>query len=134
MLPDFPENAKPLLTESPGTDGVSRLLTGELRALRDRDLASALDLLLRAITAKATLTDAVLETRVLRMVDPSPANDSLVCGMARELWSAGFRVTFGPSWEPVADADLVLGTGGPGSALERFICKGNLWETVSHHP
>ncbi len=67
---------------------------------------------LRSVTTYATLTEAVLETRAVRLVDPRAPSAALVKALARQLWSAGLRVSFGPSWAPVPDADVSVGTRG----------------------
>ena len=121
LLPVFPRTVLARLIDSQGIDETERLITGELRALHEPSLTQALDHFLRTVTAKAALTDAVLEVRTFRTVDPKPSDAALVCGVARRLWDAGFRVTFGPSWGPVTGADLALGTGGSDSALEGFV-------------
>ncbi|CAN5630777.1 hypothetical protein BH24ACT21_BH24ACT21_02650 [soil metagenome] len=134
LLPVFSENTMSTLEESSGDDKATRLVTGERRALGDQELASALDLLLRTITSKAALTDAVLETRVVRLASSLVIAAPLVYETAYKLWNAGFRVTFGPSWEPVPDADLVLGAAGPENGLEDFIREMSPWEITSRHP
>ncbi|CAN5698529.1 hypothetical protein BH24ACT22_BH24ACT22_10150 [soil metagenome] len=134
LLPSFPENVRPRIIDSLGTDETSRLVTGELLALSEQDLTATLDLLLRTLTSEATLTDAVLETSAVRITSPHAAQSSLVCEMARELWDAGFRVTFGPSWEPVTDADLALGVAGDNDALKGFVRNCESWDTTPRHP
>ena len=134
LLPLFPETVLARLTDSQETEETGRFITGELRALHEPSLTQALDHFLRTVTAKAALTDAVLEVRTFRTVNPKPSDAALVCGVARRLWDAGFRVTFGPSWGPVTGADLALGTGGSDSALEGFVREAETWEAVSSHP
>lgn len=134
LLPGFPGTVKHQLRGSPGTEETSRFITGELRALNDRDLTTALDIFLRSLTSGAALTDAVLETNAFRLASPKAAQCSLVCDLARELWAAGFHVTFGPSGEPVTDADIALGTADDNGALEDFISKSESWETTPRHP
>lgn len=134
MLPKFPETVGSLLTETAGADGTSRLVTGEIRGLSDRAIASSLDLWLRTITAQAALTDAVLETRAAKCDSPRVMSCDLVVGIARGLWEAGFSVTFGTSWEPVCDTDLAVGTGGSDGELEDFIREGGSWEITPRRP
>lgn len=112
----------------------SRRVTGELRAFREPDLAVALDLVLRALTSQAALTEAVLETRVVRSTLPQAMQSALVEEMARELWRSGIGVTFGPSWYPARDADLLLGTGGSEDQIVDLLQNIGKWEMVSHHP
>ncbi len=133
LIPSFPETVRTRLTNSPGTDGATRLVTGEIHALSSKDLAEALDLFLRTLTEKAALTDAVLETSAVRLASPRAMQGTLVCAMAHELWEAGFRVTFGPSWEPFLDGDLALGAAGDNSFLEDFVLNSESWEMTSRH-
>lgn len=134
MLPAFPETVQSTLEQSPGTEEATRLVTGELRALCELELVVALDLLLRTITSKAALTDGVLETRAIRLASPRVTQASLVCEMALKLWEAGLRVTFGPSWEPVLDADLALGAGGSKDDLEGVFLEKDSWRIASRQP
>ncbi|MGF1471917.1 MAG: hypothetical protein ACFB50_09285 [Rubrobacteraceae bacterium] len=134
LLPPIPAKAGSLLVESLGGEPPSRLVTGELRAYSDRCLAETLDLVLRTLVSKAALTEAQLETRVVRLTGPHAPQAQLVQTMARELWGAGIRVTFGPSSEPVSDADLSVGAGGAGDVLENVICESGTWELASRRP
>ncbi|MGB3635826.1 MAG: hypothetical protein WA982_17450 [Rubrobacteraceae bacterium] len=134
LLPKFSESVRTRITDSPGTDETSRSIAGELIALSEQELKAALDLLLRTLTSAAALTDAVLETSAVRLTSPRSTQSSLVCEMARELWDAGFRVTFGHSWEPVTDADLALGAAGDNDALKEFVLNSESWETTPRNP
>lgn len=134
LLPVFPEKIMSTLEPSLEFEKATRLVTGELRALSDQDLTSALNLVLRAITSKAALTEAVLEIRTVRLASSLVVSAPLICEMARELCNAGFCVTFGPTWEPVQDADLVLGTAGAKSILKEFIEETTPWEMAPRYP
>lgn len=129
LLPVLPDTVSSLLTECSETEENTRLVAVELRALCGRDLSSALDLILRNLTSKAALTDAVLETRATRTASPKTFDPSLVCSVARTLRGAGFDVTFGPSPYSVAGADLAVGTRGSNGELESFVTEDELWET-----
>ena len=84
----------------------------EIRALHIEHLTGALDATLRCVTAHAALTEAVLETSVVRLVDPSATPAELVEGLARTLFSAGLRTSFGPCWTPTPCANASVGIRG----------------------
>lgn len=131
LFPAIPAGARFSLQESSGSDGTSRLVSGRLHAFRERILARVLDLVLRSLTSQAALTEAVLETRVVRLATPQAPQASLVEKMAHELWCSGQRVTFGPSWEPICDVDLPLGAAGFEDELVDLLrCSGG-WEIAS---
>ncbi len=92
----------------------ARCLAGEIRALSQPELGSALDAVLRCVTAVAGLTEAVLELEAVRAVPPRVASRRAVEELARDLWSAGFTVRFGPSWVPAPEADVYVGSGDGG--------------------
>lgn len=108
-----------------------RSLRVELRALDDGVLGDALNAALRSVTATAALTDAVLETAVVRLAPAHCAAAGLVERMARDLWRAGYRVRFGASWTPVSGAALALGAGDRRAELESFLLERGLWEVAS---
>lgn len=132
LLPMVSGAVKPLLAESPGTDEAMRFVAGEIRGFDPRSTAQALDDVLRTLTSKAALSEAVLETRVLRQAPPWVARGTLVGEVSCRLWDAGFSVTFGRSWEPVADADLAIGVGGS-AELEELFKERFSWETTPRH-
>lgn len=107
----------------------TRQLSCEIRALRAGQLARALDGALRSVTAYAALTEAVLETRAVRLADPSVAPAALVEELARQLWGAGFPVSFGPSWTPIPGADVSVGTRGLEEPFEAFLWKRPAWRS-----
>jgi hypothetical protein len=101
----------------------------EIRALHIEHLTGALDATLRFVTAHAALTEAVLETSVVRLVDPAVTPAELVEGLARTLFSAGLRISFGPSWTPTPCANASVGIRGLKEDLgpySRRILRGNL--------
>ena len=99
----------------------------EIRALRNEQLTTALDTVLRSVTAHAALTEAVLETSAVRLAKPSSPPAALVEDLARQLGSAGFRVSFGPSWTPLAGADVSVGMRCMEEALEVFLRDQPAW-------
>ena len=109
MLRELRAAARCSITEDPQT--VTRRLAGEIRAFSPSELASALEAALRSVTAVAALTEAMLEVEAVRSAPPRLASPQAVEELARDLWSAGFPVRFGPSWETAAAADVYVGIG-----------------------
>ena len=103
----------------------------EVRALRAAALAAALEGILRAVTARAALADAVLEARAIRSVEPVVYPAPLVERLARDLWEAGIRVSFGPSWVPNLDGGLAVGSGGSEGRIEGFLRDHPVWRAAS---
>lgn len=96
------------LRESAGV-GVSNI-TGTLRSFDDDDLCSVVDDALRAMASAATVHEAVLRTRALRISRVSCPTAGLVQTLSRHLWDAGLRARFGASWSPaIPGADVMLG-------------------------
>lgn len=120
------------IVESTGTDETSRFVEGEIRGHDNERLADGLSEILRTLTTKAALSEAVLETRTAWLAVPWAARSAAVERTALELWEAGFRVTFGSSWIPVSDADLAVGTGGSSGELEDFFRGDAVWKVTSH--
>lgn len=114
------------LDRSLGLSGSCRV-SCEVRALRPDLLAVAVDAALRWVADYAALAGAVLETRVVRIADPAVPPAALVEGLARHLWEAGLRVSFGPSWTPSAGADVSIGIGGAGAAFEALLRDHPAW-------
>ncbi len=103
----------------------------EIRALHVEQLTGALEAVLRSVTAHAALTEALLETRAVRLVDPSAAPSPLVETLARQLSDAGLRPSFGPSWTPAPGAELSVGTWGLEDAFETFMAANPTWHRLS---
>jgi len=102
----------------------------EIRALCIEQLSGALEAVLRSVAAHAALTEAVLETRAVRLADPS-APSPLVETLARQLSGAGLRPSFGPSWTPAPGADLSVGIRGLEDAFETFMVANPAWHRLS---
>ena len=116
---------------SDGPSGTHRL-SCEIRALRASHLAAALDVVLRRVTEHAALAEAVLETRAVRLAATTAPPAVLVERLARHLWEAGLRVSFGPSWAPApAGTGISVGTRGLDPALEGSLREHPAW---SHQP
>lgn len=137
LLPDLTGcPARTAFDEAEEEGQPGRSLHGRLRALDERALSATTDVVLREVATTAALTGAVLETRVIRLARPWIAPAPLVELVARDLWDAGFRVCFGPSWAPVSDAAVALGVGEDAGfgELEAFLLEDGPWEIVSRQP
>ncbi len=100
----------------------TRRLSCEIRALCAGRLAAALDVVLRCVTEHAALAEAVLETRAVRLAAPTIPPAVLVERLARHLWGAGLRVSFGPSWAPVpAGTGISVGSRSLDAAFEGLL-------------
>jgi hypothetical protein len=111
-------------------DAVAAILrvSCEVRAFYAEQLTGALDVLLRYVTTHAALSDAILEIRTVRLADPTVTSATLVEALARQLWNAGFPVSFGPSWKPAPEADVSVGTWGLEEAFEAFLLTHPAWK------
>jgi len=105
----------------------TRKISCEIRAFYAEELTGALDRTLRSVTNYAALTESVLETRAVRLVPPTVTHAALVERLARQLQSIKLPVSFGPSWMPVSDADVSVGTGGYEETLENFLLAHPAW-------
>ena len=102
----------------------------EIRALHVEQLTGALDAVLCSVAAHAALTEAVLETRAVRLADPTAAPSALAKTLAWQLSDAGLRPGFGPSWTPAPGADLSVGTRGAEEAFETFVATSPVWRQL----
>ena len=123
LLPEFKSAARCSITETEDPETATRCLTGEIRALKPSELGSTLEAVLRAVTAVAALTEAMLEVGAVRTVLPEVPSARALEELACDLWSAGFAVKFGPSWASAPEADVYLGSG-----------DGELQEFLRSHP
>ena len=103
-------------------------VAGELRAFDEESIREILDSVLRHVVNAASISEAVLETRILKVASPHAPDFSLVCGLARYLWSAGIGVTFGRTWLPHTGGGIALGTGGSNEKLETILSRSSPWE------
>lgn len=111
-------------------DREAHRLSCEIRAVRGADLAAAVDDLLRALSAHAALAGAVLQTRVVRLCEPLVPDVLLVGRTARDLRSAGIRVSFAPSWTPASGASVCVGASGREREIERIFREHPAWQPV----
>jgi hypothetical protein len=103
----------------------TRCLVGEIRSFSQPELGSALEAVLRSLTAVAGLTEAMLEVGAVRTVPPRVASPRALEELACDLWSAGFAIRFGPSWVPAPEADVYAGSGD--GALQAFLRSHPSW-------
>jgi hypothetical protein len=103
---------------------------GEILALSEADLGLALETVLRSLTITAALSDAVLETRAARSWAPATTPAMTLQALARDLWDAGFRVTFAPSWTPVPVGAVGLGVRGAERELDGFLRSHPSWGPI----
>jgi hypothetical protein len=134
-LPTIPawsaaESARISVSETEDPESPRRRLVGEISALTQPELGSALEAVLRSVTTVAALTEAVLEVRAVRTVTPKESSPATLQALARDLGDAGFPVRFAPSWTPAPEADVCLGVGGANGDLRGFLSAHPLWRTV----
>jgi hypothetical protein len=126
-LPDLPGAVRCSIVETEGLG--TRCLAGEIRAFSPSELGSALEAVLRSVTALAGLTEAMLEVGAVRTVPPRVASQRALEELACDLWSAGFAVRFRPSWVPVPEAaEVYVGSGDGG--LQEFLRSHPSWSTA----
>ena len=129
ILPEWPGEGTARIsvaeTQDPGSTG--RRIVGEIRALTQQELGSALDAVLRGVTTAAALTEAVLEVEAVRCATPKAASARALQELARDLWEAGFPVRFARSWTPAPGADVCVGVGGASRDLEDFLSTHPSW-------
>lgn len=127
----------PLLLEAPARCSLveteraaARLLAGEVRALTQTELGSALEAVLRVVTEVAALTEATLEVGAVRTVPPRVASRRALEALACDLWEAGFPVWFRPSWTPAPEAGVHVAVGSDGGDLEEFLRSHPSWSVA----
>ena len=127
-LPSLPGSVRCSVVETGEPGGGRREILGEILALSERDLGSALETVLRSLTIIAALSDALLETRAARVTPPGSAPAASLQALALDLWNAGFRVRFAPSWTPVPEGRIGLGVRGAEEKLRRFLEAHPSWD------
>lgn len=127
-LPALPESVRCSVVETGDPGEGRREILGEILALSERDLGSAIETLLRSLTITAALSDALLETRAARLLPPGSAPAALLQALALDLWNAGFPVRFAPSWTPVPEGRIGLGVSGAEAELRRFLEAHPSWD------
>jgi hypothetical protein len=129
-LPALPETARCSVVETDDPARCRRGILGEILALSERDLGSALETVLRSLTTSAALSEAVLETRATRVTPPGAAPATTLQALALDLWDAGFEVRFAPSWTPVPVDAIGLGVLGAEQELVNFLLAHPSWTLV----
>jgi len=124
-----PGPARFALSECEDPDVATRHLSGEVRALSQRELGAGLETLLRALTTFATLTEATLEVGAVRNLPPRVAARRVLEALARDVREAGFPVRIAPSWTPAPEADAYLGVGGD-DGLAEFVFSHASWRAA----
>jgi hypothetical protein len=126
-LPALPRAARCSVVETDDLQACTREILGEILALTEGDLASALKTVLRSLTTAAALSDAVLESRAARATPPGATPATALQALALDLREAGFRVGFAPSWTPVRAGAVGLGVLGAEQELEGFLLAHPSW-------
>jgi hypothetical protein len=129
-LPALPETARCSVVETDDPEAGRRGILGEILALSERDLGSALETVLRSLTTKAALSDAVLEIRAAHVTPAASAPATTLQALALDLWDAGFEVRFAPSWTPVPEGAVGLGVLGAEQELQSFIETHLSWRAI----
>jgi hypothetical protein len=127
-LPALPESVRCSVVETDDPGEGRREILGEILALSERDLGSALETVLRSLTITAALSDALLETQAARVTPPGSIPATTLQVLALDLWNSGFRVRFAPSWTPVPEGKIGLGVKGAEEELRRFLDTHPSWE------
>jgi hypothetical protein len=123
-----PETARCSVVET--DDHNRREILGEILALSEADLGSALETVLRSLTIAAALSDAVLKTRAIRVTPVLPAPVAALQALAMDVRRAGFPVRFAPTWTPLAEGEIGLGIRGAERELQSFLEAHPSWCTI----
>ena len=129
VAPEVPAGCK--LAVETSHAGAACEVTGKLRAFDEEETGEILESVLRHVVNTASISEAILETRVLKVASTHVPSFPLVCGLARYLWDVGIRVTFGRTWFPLAGGDIALGTGGSNEKLEAILSRDSSWEIAN---
>ena len=130
MLPDLPTGARLSVVETDDGEAGTREILGEILALSEGDLGSALECVLRSLTIAAALADAILETSAARLQPVRPAPSGPLQALALDVREAGFPVRFAPTWTPLKEGELGLGVGGADEQLQAFITAHPSWSMI----
>jgi hypothetical protein len=128
-LRDLPTGARLSVVETDDGAGTREIL-GEILALSEADLGSALEDVLRSLTVAAALDDAILETSAARLEPVRPALGGPLQTLALDVLEAGFPVRFAPTWTPLSAGEIGLGVGGDEGRLLAFIGAHPSWSMV----
>ena len=120
-LRNLPTGARCSVVETDDAGKNRREILGEILALSEADLGSALETILRILTTAAALSDAVLETRAARVAPARPCPPAALQTLALDVREAGFPVSFAPTWTPLEEGEIGLGIGGAEQDLRSFL-------------
>ena len=126
----LPETARCSVVETDDAARGIREILGEILALSECDLGSALERVLRSLTIAAALSDAILETSATRVTHPASTPSGTLQALALDLRAAGFLVRFAPSWTPVPKGAVGLGVLGAEQVLESFLQAHPSWRAL----
>jgi len=129
-LPVLPETARCSVLETDDPEAGRRGILGEILALSEDDLGSALNTVLRSLTTSAALSGAVLQSRAARLTRPGAAPATSLQALALDLRDAGFEVRFAPSWTPVPDGAIGLGVLGAEQEIKSFLEAHPSWRAL----
>lgn len=116
---------------SPHEDDLGCEVEGRLSVFGEAGFEDTLGSALRHVTNIASVGEAVLEARALKISSPGVPDPGVVCGLARYLWELGVRVTFGRTRSPLCGADVALGIGRSNKELEAILSgSSGAWEAV----
>jgi hypothetical protein len=119
-LRTLPTGARLSVLETDDGSGTREIL-GEILALSEAELGSALENVLRSLSIAAALADAILETSAARLEPVRPAPAGPLQALALDVLEAGFPVRFAPTWTPLSEGEIGLGVGGTEGKLRAFI-------------
>ena len=125
----LPAGARLSVLETDDGSGTREIL-GEILALSEAELGSALENVLRSLAIAATLGDAILETSAARRQPVRPAPAGPLQALALDVLEAGFPVRFAPTWTPLSEGEIGLGVGGAEEKLRAFIGSHPSWSMV----
>jgi hypothetical protein len=120
-LADLPASARCSVVETDDISETRREILGEILALSDAGLGSALDTVLRSLTIAAAISDAVLKSRATRVAPVRQAPSGTLQALALDVREAGVPVRFAPTWTPLGEGEIGLGFSGAGQELAVFL-------------
>ena len=129
-LPTLPGTVRYSVVQTAEREEGRLEILGEILALSETDLGSALEAVLRSLTITAALSDAVLKTRAARLAPVRPAPAAALQALALDLRDAGFGVRFAPTYTPLAEGGIGLGTRGAEKEITRFLGGHPSWSMI----
>lgn len=108
LFAGFDGEVRARFVEGEGEGGVF-VIEGEVMALDEGLMGSAVEAVMRELSAAAALADAVLEARVARVAAPAEACEIAVADLVRDLRGAGFEVREEGLWLPAPEGEVWVG-------------------------